>query len=286
MLTRMEIISQAGRSLELPMFDVTSPYIVTDVSGLEPVKAELSSSPFATRDGSQFQSSRRVPRNIVLKVGIENGYGTKSVRDLRTNLYNVCMPQSRVTLRFFMDNALFATIVGIVETCDTSLFSRDPEVTISFMCFDPDFLAPSDTVVLGSAIPKAMDEHGYFQHIDYRGTTPTGLRLQMTTNAPLRSLALSARPSLAGSARALAFTAPDSSVASFPTGSELDIITVPGSKKAVAGGTGGGRSMLPMLVRGSIWFKINPGTNYILVKHDGPSILTYKLTYRTRHGGL
>lgn len=286
MLTRVMVINQAGRSVDLPLFDVASPYIVTDISGLDPVKAEISSTPFATRDGSQFQSSRRAPRDIVLKVGLENGYGAASVRDLRHKLYSVCMPQTRVSIRFYDDNVHYATIDGLVETCDASIFSRDPEMTVSIMCFDPDLRAPNDTVVLGSAIPSTMSSTGYFQYVDYQGSVPTGIRMQMTTDTPLRAVALSLRPSLTGSVRHLSFKAPSPSFPSLAAGSLVDVLTVPGTKHAASVLSKSSRSMLPMLTRDSTWIALRPGPNYFLVTHDGPSILTYKLIYRTRYGGL
>ncbi len=99
MLVSLEVITRQFQSLLLPLNEVLNGFAVESIEGLEPVKATLVSSSFAQIDGAQYHSSRREPRNIKLKMGLEPDYVTDSVRDLRHRLYGFLMPKSEVTLR-------------------------------------------------------------------------------------------------------------------------------------------------------------------------------------------
>ena len=139
MLTSLKVFSQQGDLLTLTFREENYGIIVSSIAGLDPVKATIVSSSFAQLDGSQYQSSRREERHIILKLDLIPDYITTSVEDLRRILYSFFMPKSMLNLNFVRSDGLEVTIAGMVETFETELFDKDPSVIISITCFNPDF---------------------------------------------------------------------------------------------------------------------------------------------------
>lgn len=102
MLERIEVISNQGALLNLPLEDLDHGFLLENVEGLDPVKATITSSSFAQLDGSQYQSSRREERNIKLTISLVPDFSAnESVRDLRRRLYAYFMSKAAVDLRFY-----------------------------------------------------------------------------------------------------------------------------------------------------------------------------------------
>lgn len=274
MLHQFEAVSNQGRSLTFLLFDTTSPFIVEDVDGLDPVKATISSSNYAGMDGAQFHGARREIRNIKLRLGLRTGMGTTLVKDLRKQLYGIFMPKSDVKLIFTMLFSNPVEIRGRVESFETVLFSKDPQVDINIMCFDPDFVDPSPIVVPWGSTNNDLQEIDY----NYEGTTETGAIFRLKIDRSVNELKIGLRPAN-GEPSSLTFVNP------LVNGDILEISTVPGDKYARLTRNGVTTSVLYGVSPDSDWVYFSPGVNYLQVYATGASF-PYEFEYTTKYGGL
>lgn len=273
MINKLEIRTAQGALLGLPLDDVSNGFVVEEIEGLDPVKATLVSSSFANLDGQQYQSSRRDTRNIKLKLGLEPDYVTNTVRELRKRLYGFLMPKTEVSLRFYMDDGLDLDIVGRVESFETALFTAEPTVDISIICFDPDFTDPDRVMVAGNTVSTSAE-----QRIDYAGTVEAGIAFTLNINRALPEFTIYHRPP-DGSLRILEFTTP------LLAGDVLHIDTFPGAKGATVTRAGSDFSVLYGVTPQSSWLQLLSGENYIRVYAEGAAI-PYTIEYTNKYGGL
>lgn len=273
LLDRVEVRNAQSTVLTLALYDPEGGYYVKDIEGLDPVKALIVSSSFARLDGEQYQSSRREKRNLIAKVGLEPDYSTSSVSELRKRLYNIFMPKTRVTLRFFEDDGFYVDISGRVESFDSPRFAKEPDATISILCFNPDFIAPVPVVISGNTTASTN-----VLNIPYNGTVETGVVFRMNVNRDLQGFMLHNMP-VDDVSRALQFIAP------LVAGDVLEISTVSGAKGATLTRDGQTRSILYGISPYSDWINLYPGNNEFRVYAEGATI-PYTLEYTTKYGGL
>lgn len=275
MITKIEArTSAAGMLLSLPLEGITDGVFVEEVLGLDPVKATLVSSSFANLDGAQFQSSRRETRNIILTLGIEpTDYETQNVRTIRTNLYSFFMPKSEVKLRFFMDDGLEVDITGRVESFETPLFVKDPQVVISIMCFDPDFIE-LDSIIISEDTVSDLTTF----LISYPGTVETGILLTLLVDRALTEFTIYHTPP-DGVVRTLDFAAV------LQADDVLTINTVVGSKAITLTRSAVDTSLLYGMSPQSAWIELFKGNNQLRVFAEGAAI-PFTIEYTVRYGGL
>lgn len=273
MLNIVEVRTSQGALLTLPLEDVSDGLIIEEIEGLDPVKATLVSSSFARLDGEQYQSSRRESRNIKLRLGLEPDYVLSTVRDLRHRLYGFFMPKSVVNLRFYMTSGLFVDISGRVESFETALFTKEPAVDISIMCFDPDFV--DTTVVL---LPGLTTDTMVDTVVPYIGTVETGIKFTLRVDRSLSDFVFYHVPP-DGTQRALQFSAP------LIAGDVLTISTVTGAKGATRLRATTSSSVLYGISPQSNWIELLPGDNRLRVYATGAGI-PYDIEYTTKYGGL
>jgi hypothetical protein len=274
MLTKVEVRNPAGDLLTLELEDISDGLILADVDGLDPVKATLVSSSFATVDGAQYQSARREPRNILLTIGLEPDYTVDTIRDLRKRLYPFFMTKSRVTLKFFDSDGLEVEIEGRVESFDTPLFSKEPEVSISIICFDPDLIDMEEVVVESATVSD-----GTQTPIDYAGSVETGVLIQIFVDRTLTDFTIF-------------HSAPDSTItvaefsAALEDGDVVSISSVSGDKYVNLLRDFDVSSILYAMTPQSGWVELQQGDgNNIRIYATGDPV-PYEVHYFTRYGGL
>ena len=141
MLTDVHIYNPQGSLLSLPL-DGSSGYIVKNIDGLGPVKANVITSTYAGMPGGAYQTSKDDMRNIVLQLGLDPSYASADpFGALRRALYPWLSPKMKVTMQFISSNFETVQLVGYVETFEPTLFTAEPEVQISILCPDPYFSA-------------------------------------------------------------------------------------------------------------------------------------------------
>lgn len=273
MLNKVEVSSAQGNLLSLPFEDIYEGLIVEDIKGLDPVKATLVSSGFAGSDGEQYQSSKREKRNIIIRLALEPDPGVETVEDLRFRVYDFFMPKAEVFLRFFKDSGLIVDIPGRVESCDTPLFTSEPAVDVSIICFDPDFQVPTPVTITTGTVATTVETPA-----PYPGTVPTGIKFVMNVTRTITDFSIYHRlPS--GQIQQLDFSAP------LVAGDVLEISTVTGNKYANLTHLGVTSSILRGVSPQSRWLELERGDNTFRI-FDSGSAIPYSVQYVTRYGGL
>ena len=274
MITKVEITSAQGGFLSLPLANVSTGFPVQEIDGLDPVKATLVSTAFAQQDGAQYQGGKREPRNLKFTLGIEPKWvDGENVRSLRQQLYAALMPKSSVSLEFTLDDGLVVTIQGVVESFESTLFSKDPSVDVVIVCFDPDFIDP-DPVVLNEVTVVDSTMTSFI----YEGSVETGVLIEISVDRTISGFTVY-HQGTDGIPRSMLVAA------SLVSGDLVSISTVSGNKYATLKRASVDSSLLYGVAPQANWFQLLPGTNEFRVELSGTPI-PYNVTYIRRYGGL
>jgi len=279
LISKLEVRTAQGVLLNLPLDSVFGGLYVTEIEGLDPVKATLVSSSFAQLDGAQYHSSRRDPRSLKIKLGMEPDFTKDNFQDLRNRMYGFFMPKTQVSLRFYvvtgpsvLDN-YYVDILARVEEFVSPLFVQDPTIEISTLCFDPDFINPVPVVVSGSSTSDLTETA-----LIYGGTVETGLVFTLKPARSVSAFTVYHRPP-DGTLRMMDFSN------ALIAGDLLKISTSVGSKFVTRSRAGFDTSLLYGLSPQSDWLELQPGTNNLRIYAEGAAI-PYTIEYKTKLGGL
>lgn len=282
LLNAINVTNSRGSVLSLPLEDISTGFVVKEVEGLDPVKATLVSSSFANMDGEQYHTSRREARNIKIKLGLEPDWAAEDVKNLRDQLYDFFMPKTKALLGFHMfdvhatnilEQTLDAQIEGRIESFDSAMFTDEPEVDISLMCFDPDFYNPTEVIFDGMSVSDLTETV-----LPYTGSVETGATFTLLVNRDLPAFTIYHRPA-DETLRTLDFSYP------LLAGDVLQISSVFGSKFVKLTRAGVESSVLWAMSPQSSWLELQPGDNNIRV-YAGGAPVPYTIGYLTKYGGL
>jgi len=273
MISQVEVRSTSGQLLTLGLESSDDGLIVESIDGLDPVKATLVSSSFAAFDGGLYQSSRRETRNIIITLGLDPDYVTTSVRDLRNQLYQFFMPKSEVDLRFFLEDDFTVKIMGRVESFESVLFTAEPKVVISLICYDPDFVVLDAIEIEGETVSTSTETL-----IVYDGTVETGVIITLLVDRTITAFTIYMRGS-DNVTRTLDFAG------ALQADDVLVFNTIPGSKGISLTRSAVTTSFLHGMSPQSSWLELMPGNNYFRFFDEGAAI-PYTLEYTPRYGGL
>lgn len=273
MFNLVEARTDQGLLLSLPLFDQNEGFLVKDIEGLDPVDATLVYSSMANQDDEQEQSSKRVKRNIVIKLGYEPDYVNDSVKKLRDRLYLFFMPKQQVSLRFYSDDMATVEIQGRVEKMNAPLFTKDPEATISIMFARSNFVG-LDTLSFGGNTTAGVDNLAR----TYDGSIETGGLFRILPNRSMGGFTI-------------LNSLPDGSVISqdfvYPllAGDILEINSVALNKSARLTRAGATTSVLFGISPYSDWINLFSGVNNLRVVASGLAV-PWTFTYANKYGGL
>lgn len=282
LLKALRVTNDKGSVLNLPLESVSGGFFVKEITGLGPVKATLVSSAFATLDGEQYHSSRREARNIVVKLGLDPDYGLYSVYDLRAELYGFFMPKTRAKLTFNMfdkfSESIFTQyfevdISGRIESFDVDLFTKEPSVDLSIMCFDPTFVDPEPVIFEGTSVSDLTETT-----LTYKGSEETGVLFTFEAQGAVPELTVYHRPP-DQTLKSLYFTEP------MIAGDVLTIQSTKGAKSVVLTRGGVESSMLYQLSTQSNWLELMPGENVFRVYNEGVES-PFTIEYTDKYGGI
>ena len=183
------------------------------------------------------------------------------------------MPKSAVGLRFYTSDADPVWISGRVESFETALFSAEPAVDISIICFDPDFYEPDAILIADSTVSTVAETL-----FDYIGTVDTGVVFTLRPNRVVTSFSIYHRDP-AGSIMQLDFSGALQDL------DVLKISTIQGRKYARLTRGGVETSFLFGISPQSYWPKLKPGENYLRVYTTGAAI-PFDIEYTRKYGGL
>lgn len=268
---RDETNTPVGR-LPVAEYDGSTPYIVKNIDGVDPVKATISTTSYANQDGGFYQSARTEMRNIVLTIGYRNDLTSgKSIQTIRREMYGVFDPKTLVKLRFIDSDEAPVEIDGYVESHETSMFSRDPEVQISILCPDPYFRAIRP-VTLSSTNNNPV-------YTSYLGTAETGFLFELFVNRNVEGTLLRA------------YINDDNYYdihygGALVSGDVLSISTERGNKFVRRTRGGETISVLNGITRGQLSMVIGPRTDTIYTFIGEPRTIPYRVTYTPKFIGI
>ena len=275
MLTLVEVTNVRSDTLQLPLLNASNGYVVKDIEGLDPVNAALTTSTMAQIDGAQPQNASRGTRNITIKLGLEPDFISTTVQSLRSALYDYFMPKANIQFGFYIDGALLAVASGQVESFANSMFSADPEVDISVLCYDPDFYGPAAETTSFDSVSTTMTTT-----FTYEGTSEAGVIVTLNVDRTVDGFTLYN-------------TAPDntlqkfnfSGTGAFIAGDIITITSIPGSKSLTRSRAGIVSSVLYYLDDGADWITFQRGDNLFRAFAAGAGV-PCTLTYTPQYGGL
>lgn len=137
MINRVIVTNHQNETLTMDLWNpYASGFAVTNIEGINPVKATINSSELATADGAIYNSSRLESRNIVITVKILDS--PQSIEEGRRLLYRYFSQKHNITLAFESDLRT-CYISGYVESNDAEYFSSMTAAQISIICPNPYF---------------------------------------------------------------------------------------------------------------------------------------------------
>lgn len=272
MLIKLEARNRSGNILSLPLEDSSAGLILTDVDGLNPVKATIVSSSFAQQDGEQYHSSRREKRQITIKIEYDL-FSATPVWQLRDRLYSYFMTKTEVKLRFFRVDGLTVDIVGRVEDFDSPLFVKEPEANIVILCVDPDLISLTPVTLTGNTTSTTAETL-----VPYSGTVESGLLFTLNVDRTLSEFTIYHRDP-AGTLYSLDFQSP------LLAGDVVTISTVSGNKYVTLTRAGISSFLLRAVSPQSKWVEFEKGDNYIRVYAIGAAI-PFNIAYTPKYGAL
>lgn len=144
----------------------TSPFRVSSVEGLGPVKATINSYKSVYKDGSYLADTSIENRNILIHLDIVDSTQFKSIEHARTHLYTRMPPTTEVILELDVESITAPIRVnGYIEYIEPNIFTNRPSVTISIICVDPYFYEDQMITVTQKGDLVDLSEH--------LGTAPT-----------------------------------------------------------------------------------------------------------------
>jgi len=251
---------------------------IRNISGLNPVKASVTTSPYGSVDGASFTGSSVLSRNIVLTLHPNPDWDNWTYETVRQLIYSYFMPKRNTRLVFFSDDVVPVEISGVVESVEVNPFSKDQEFLVSIVCPYPYFTSLDPIVVTGQTVRAG----GAVVPIEYNGTIETGINVKVTAvTAP--------NPTDIGiqiGDPALTYFA---TLASVDTSTYFEMNSVAMRKYVQNVGIGSGviTNLLSKIhvQEGSAWPLLQPGENEFTVVTD-QGAQDWELTYFERFGGL
>lgn len=276
-IDKVEVKNSQGNLLTLSLEDISNGYVVQDIDGLDPVKSTIVTSSFATMEGQQYQASSRDVRNIIIKLGYAPDVSiNETIRTLRSRLYQFFMSGQPVDLAFYMTDGLVVNTSGRVESCEAPLFSQEPEMDISIICFDPDFI--SDELI--ELHTQFFTTDTVAQTITVDGTVPTGLTsLRFTANKTLGEFTIY-HTTPAGVLNTMLISAP------LILGDVVNLSTIKGKKSITLTRGSITTSLLWAVSPQSVWTLLEPGPNLFYMNADITDGVSVLVDFNNRYGGL
>ena len=300
MIKEVTVVNNHNESLTLPL---TNPWgtglAVMSITGLNPPKANISTTELSTMDGSVFVSSRVGPRNIVLTLKI---LPNKTIEEVRHTLYKYFPIKKDVTF-FIKTDQREAYTNCYVESNEIEIFSNFETAQISLICPDSYlysvdeksevlysveslFTFPFSNPVGEKDIIFGEVSQENYKSIDYKGEGDTGVVIRMlalgpVTNPSVRNVTLD-QTMLINSEKLESIVE-----LGFIEGDEIYISTYKGSKTVTHVRHGVATNILSCLGDYSDWISLENGENAIVYSaEEGRLNLQVTISYRELYSGI
>jgi hypothetical protein len=154
MINSITVTNYLGESLKLELrFPERSGFLVQEITGLGPPKADINATEVATGDGALFNSSRVTSRNIVLSLKLLENPTIEATRQLSYKYFPI---KKRLKLLVETDKRTCETY-GYVESNEPVIFSSLETTQISIICPDPYFYSTAKTITIFAGIEPVFE---------------------------------------------------------------------------------------------------------------------------------
>lgn len=141
MIKSVTITNHLDESIKLDLFNPEeSGFIIKNIEGLGPVKANINFKELATNDGSIDNSARLSSRNIVMSLQFME---SPTIEETRLKSYKYFPVKRNIKFLIETDNRICETI-GRVETNVPTIFSNAEGCQISILCPNPYFYSAGE----------------------------------------------------------------------------------------------------------------------------------------------
>ena len=197
MIKSVTITNHLGESIKLDLFNPEeSGFIIKNIEGLGPVKANINFKELATNDGSIDNSARLSSRNIVMSLQFME---SPTIEETRLKSYKYFPIKRNIKFLIETDSRICETI-GRVETNVPTIFSNAEGCQISILCPNPYFYSAGEngtnqTIFYGTeplfefpfsneSLTEDLIEFGSIENrtegtIYYDGDTEIGITIQI-----------------------------------------------------------------------------------------------------------
>lgn len=141
MIKSVTVTNHLNESIKLDLFNPDeSGFIIKNIDGLGPVKANINFKELATNDGSIDNSARLSSRNIVMSLQFIE---SPTIEETRLKSYKYFPIKRNIKILIETDNRICETI-GRVETNVPTIFSNAEGCQISILCPNPYFYSAGE----------------------------------------------------------------------------------------------------------------------------------------------
>lgn len=276
MIRKITVTNHTGDVLVLELSNpYDSGFLIKEVSGLGPMKANVNTTELATMDGALYNSSRATSRNIVFSFAFINMY--KTIEEIRMDSYKFFPVKRPINILVETDSRL-AEITGYVESNEPTIFSKDEGCQISVLCPDPYFYSfGTNRTTFTGVDPKfkfpfsneSLDEHLInFGEIRYRtdaeiynyGDEEIGVRIEIHIKGDVRDLVIwniTRKESIGIDDERLE----ELTGSMLKAGDDIIIETTRRKKSAILRRKGHKRNIMNCLKKPIVWTQLQRGTN-------------------------
>lgn len=303
MIKSVTITNHLGEGL---LIELRSPeksgFFIKSIDGLGPPKADINTTEVLSFDGSFYNSSRLVSRNIVFNLGFYND-GTETIEAIRLKTYRFFPSKKPITVKVITDSRTGLT-TGYVETNEPDIFSKEEGTTISLIC--PSSLFSGEETIITSfngttslfefpwenpSLTLPLIEFGNIfintaQSVVYSGDEPTGIIMTINFLGAVSGLTL--YNVTLGQTMAID-TAKVSAImgSTFQAGDQLILSTIKGNKFIYGIRAGLYYNLLNALSTSANWFTLERGDNvFTYTATSGLSNVQASVQHKILYRGL
>lgn len=277
MIKSVTVTNDHGESLTMGVGDPDkSGLLISNLEGISPGQADISTTELAATDGSVYNSARLVSRNITFNIIFND---LPSIEENRHLSYKFFPLKKEIILTFNTDERQLR-IEGYVESNEASIFEEQESASISIICPNPYFYSLSTQTTVFSGIEPMFEfpfcndsltekllvfseiRTKYENVIFYEGDAETGFVMNIHFIGPASGISIFNVEN-----REIMRIDTDKIAAivgsSIQAGDDLTISTVRGKKSLTFVRSGKSYNVLNCLDRNSDWLQLYIGSNVI-----------------------
>lgn len=304
MIKSIGVMNYLGESITLELRSPEkSGFLVWDIQGLGPVKADINTTNITSGDGAVFNSARVGTRNIVMKLKFLE---KPTIEEVRQKTYKYFSVKKYILLVVETDKRT-AMISGYVESNEPDIFSDSEGCQISIICPDPYFYSVGEdslnTVVFSGIEPMfefpfendSLDEDliifseivkNVSANLPYSGDVETGITIKIHAIGPATGVKiynLDTREVFSINTDRLKELTGSEIIAL----DDITICTIKGRKSMTLLRDGKELNILNCVDKSSKWFQITKGDNpFAYTAETGNENLQFKVEYQTLFEGI